>query len=67
VVSVRHTCRVTADMLSIASLGCAALSGIAYFFAVQKTLLLYGDIIECRRSYRYESERSHAHPSRRTV
>lgn len=34
---------------------------------VQKTLLLYGDIIESRRSYRYESERSHAHPSRRTV
>lgn len=34
---------------------------------VQKTVLLYHDIIESRRAYRCESERSNAHPSGRTV
>lgn len=34
---------------------------------VRKTVLLYHDIIESRRAYSHESERSHAHPSRRTV
>jgi phosphatidylglycerophosphate synthase len=40
VVNVLHSCRVSADTLSMASLGCAALSGIAYFFAGGNSLAL---------------------------